>query len=94
MRRDLSTCQVGQCKYVLVTDQNGGVINDPILIKLAEDKWWLSIADSDVLLWARGLAVNSGMDVQILEPDVSPLQLQAQNPAIFFERLSGMNRPP
>ena len=74
--RDLSTCQVGQCKYVLVTDQNGGVINDPILIKLAEDKWWLSIADSDVLLWARGLAVNSGMDVQILEPDVSPLQLQ------------------
>ena len=74
--RDLSKCQVGQCKYVLITDQAGGIINDPILLKLAEDHFWLSIADSDVLLWARGVAVNSGMDVDISEPDVSPLQLQ------------------
>ena len=74
--RDLSKCQVGQCKYVLITDQEGGIINDPILLKLAEDHFWLSIADSDVLLWARGVAVNSGMDVDISEPDVSPLQLQ------------------
>ena len=74
--RDLSKCQVGQCKYVLITDQDGGIINDPILLKLAEDHIWLSIADSDVLLWARGVAVNSGMDVDISEPDVSPLQLQ------------------
>ena len=74
--RDLSKCQVGQCKYVHITDQDGGIINDPILLKLAEDHFWLSIADSDVLLWARGVAVNSGMDVDISEPDVSPLQLQ------------------
>ena len=74
--RDLSKCQVGHCKYVLITDQDGGIINDPILLKLAEDHLWLSIADSDVLLWARGVAVNSGMDVDISEPDVSPLQLQ------------------
>ena len=74
--RDLSKCQVGQCKYVLITDQDGGIINDPILLKLAEDHFWLSIADSDVLLWARGVAVNSGMDVDISEPDVSALQLQ------------------
>ena len=74
--RDLSKCQVGQCKYVLITDQHGGIINDPILLKLAEDQYWLSIADSDVLLWAKGIAVNSGMDVNIQEPDVSPLQLQ------------------
>ena len=74
--RDLSKCQVGQCKYVLITDQDGGIINDPILLKLAEDHFWLSIADSDVLLWARGVAVNSRMDVDISEPDVSPLQLQ------------------
>ena len=74
--RDLSKCQVGQCKYVLITDQHGGIINDPILLKLAEDHFWLSIADSDVLLWARGIAVNSGMNVEISEPDVSPLQLQ------------------
>ena len=74
--RDLSTCRVGQCKYVLITDQDGGIINDPILLKLAEDHYWLSIADSDVLLWTKGLAVHSGMDVTITEPDVSPLQLQ------------------
>lgn len=74
--RDLSKCQVGQCKYVLITDQDGGIINDPILLKLAEDHYWLSIADSDTLLWVKGVAVNSGMDVSICEPDVSPLQLQ------------------
>ena len=74
--RDLSSCEVGQCKYVLITDQFGGIINDPILLKLGENHFWLSIADSDVLLWARGLAVHSGMDVTIGEPDVSPLQLQ------------------
>ena len=74
--RDLSKCAVGQCKYVLITDQDGGIINDPILLKLAEDDFWLSTADSDVLLWARGVAVNAGMDVEISEPDVSPLQLQ------------------
>lgn len=74
--RDLSKCQIGQCKYVLITDQDGGIINDPIMLKLAEDHFWLSIADSDVLLWAKGIAVNSGMDVEISEPDVSPLQLQ------------------
>ncbi len=74
--RDLSKCQVGQCKYVLITDQDGGIINDPVLLKLAEDHFWLSIADSDVLLWAKGVALNAGMDVRIGEPDVSPLQLQ------------------
>lgn len=74
--RNLSKCQVGQCKYVLITDRDGGVINDPILLKLAEDHFWLSIADSDVLLWAKGVAASSGMDVIVREPDVSPLQLQ------------------
>ena len=74
--RDISECQIGQCKYVLITDQDGGIINDPILLKLAENHFWLSIADSDVLLWAKGVAANAGMDVHIDEPDVSPLQLQ------------------
>ena len=74
--RDLSKCEVGQCKYVLITDQDGGIINDPILLKLAENHFWLSIADSDVLLWAKGVAATSGYDVHICEPDVSPLQLQ------------------
>jgi aminomethyltransferase len=61
---------------VLLTDQDGGIINDPILLKLAEDHFWLSIADSDVLLWAKGLAATSDMQVEVREPDVSPLQLQ------------------
>ena len=74
--RDLSSCEVGQCKYVLITDQDGGIINDPILLKLGENHFWLSIADSDVLLWARGVAATAGMDVEVREPDVSPLQLQ------------------
>ena len=74
--RDLSQCEVGQCKYVLITSEEGGIINDPVLLRLGEDRFWLSLADSDVLLWAKGAAVNSGMDVSIVEPDVSPLQLQ------------------
>lgn len=74
--RNLSSCEVGQCKYVLITDQDGGIINDPILLKLGENHFWLSIADSDVILWAKGLAAGIDMDVTITEPDVSPLQLQ------------------
>ena len=74
--RDLSKMKIGQCKYVLLTDQDGGIINDPIMLRLRENHFWLSIADSDVLLWAKGLAIHSGMDVTISEPDVSPLQLQ------------------
>lgn len=74
--RNLSTCSIGQCKYVVLTDNDGGVINDLLLLRLADDHYWLSIADSDVLLWARGVQVESGMDVRIEEPDVSPMQVQ------------------
>ncbi|ASP35611.1 glycine cleavage system protein T [Labrenzia sp. VG12] len=74
--RDLSTMAVGQCKYVLITNAHGGILNDPILLRLGENHFWLSIADSDILLWAQGVAVHSGLDVTISEPDVSPLQLQ------------------
>ncbi|MEM7377559.1 MAG: glycine cleavage T C-terminal barrel domain-containing protein [Pseudomonadota bacterium] len=74
--RDLSQCAVGQCKYVFITSAEGGIINDPVLLKLADDHFWLSLADSDVLLWAKGVQVHGGYDVEIREPDVSPLQLQ------------------
>ena len=74
--RDLSKMQVGQCKYVILTNQEGGVLNDPILLKVEEDCYWFSLADSDILFWAHGLNVNSNFDVEISEPDVSPLQLQ------------------
>jgi glycine cleavage system aminomethyltransferase T len=57
-------------------DENGGIINDPIVIRLAEDRFWLSIADSDVCLWVKGIAYGRGFDVQVFEPDVSPLAIQ------------------
>ena len=74
--RNLSNFAVGQCKYILVTNANGGILNDPVLLRLGENHFWLSLSDSDILLWAQGVAVNSGFDVEICEPDVSPLQLQ------------------
>ncbi len=74
--RNLSAYAVGQCKYVLLTTERGGIVNDPVLLRLAEDRFWLSLSDSDVLLWARALAHALGYDVEVREPDVSPLQVQ------------------
>ncbi len=74
--RDLTKCEVGQGKYVVLTDEQGGIINDPVLMRLGKNHFWLSLANSDTLLWAKGVAVKAGMDVDIGEPDVSPLQVQ------------------
>jgi len=87
--RDLSTCAVGQGKYVVITDENGGIINDPVLLRLGENHFWLSLADSDVLLWAKGVAVNSGMDVRIIEPDVWPMQIQGPRSKDVMRTLFG-----
>lgn len=74
--RDLTKCAVGQGKYVVITAEDGGIINDPVLLRLGENHFWLALADSDVLLWAKGVAHGLGLDVEIREPDVSPLQIQ------------------
>lgn len=74
--RDLTKCKIGSCKYVLITDDYGGILNDPVLLRLAENHFWLSRADSDLLMWAKGVAVFAGLDVDIREPDVAALQLQ------------------
>ena len=87
--RDLSTMAVGQCKYTLITNAAGGLLNDPVLLRLDEDHFWISLADSDILLWAQGVAVNAGMDVSIREPDVSPLQLQGPVSADVMAALFG-----
>lgn len=87
--RDLSKLAVGQCKYILITNAKGGIINDPILLRLAEQKYWISLADSDVLLWAQGVAVNSGLDVSIHEPDASPVQLQGPKSGEIMKVLFG-----
>jgi len=87
--RDLSKLSIGQCKYVLIVNNDGGILNDPVLLRLAENHFWLSLADSDVLLWAQGVAVNSGLDVKISEPDVSPLQLQGPTSQEIMVKLFG-----
>ena len=87
--RDLSNMQVGQCKYVILTNQFGGVLNDPVLLRVKEDCYWFSLADSDVLFWALGLASNGDYDVEITEPDVSPLQLQGPKSRDIMIKLFG-----
>jgi len=74
--RDLSKCAVGQARYVLITAPDGGILNDPVMLRLDENRFWFALADSDVLLYAKGLAARAGMDVEIDEPEVWPLQIQ------------------
>jgi len=87
--RDLTKCAVGQCKYVFLTDQHGGILNDPVLLRLGENHFWLSLADSDILLWARGVAVNAGLDVTIREADVGPVQVQGPRAGEVMSALFG-----
>ncbi len=74
--RDLSNAVEGQGKYVAICNHAGTIINDPIVLKIADDCFWLSIADSDVGLWASCVAAERGLRVEITEPDVSPLAVQ------------------
>ena len=87
--RNLSQCAVGQCKYVLITNDVGGILNDPVLLRLEENRFWLSLADSDVLMWAQGVATHAGLNVEIGEPDVSPLQLQGPKSGDIMAALFG-----
>ena len=87
--RDLSKLSIGQCKYVLITNHEGGLLNDPVLLRLAENHFWLSLGDSDILLWAQGVAINSRLNVTIKEPDVSPLQLQGPKSIDVMKSLFG-----
>jgi len=87
--RDLTQCEVKQCKYVLNTDADGGILNNPVLLRLGENHFWLSVADGDVLLWAKGVAVNSGLNVEIREPDVAPVQIQGPKSKALMNDLFG-----
>ena len=93
--RDLAKCAVGQGKYVLITDEAGGILNDPVLLRLGENHFWLALADSDILLWAKGVARGAEMRVELSEPDVSPLQVQGPKSkevvrALFGERVDDL----
>jgi len=74
--RDLSGAVPGQCLYVPIVDATGGMLNDPVAVRLDEDRWWISIADSDLLYWVGGVAQGWRLDVLVDEPDVSPLAVQ------------------
>jgi aminomethyltransferase len=87
--RDLSTCAVKQGKYIIVTSPDGGIVNDPVLLHVAEDTWWMQLADSDAGLYAMGVAATSGLDVDVTFPDVHPMQVQGPLSAKTLERLVG-----
>ena len=87
--RDLRGMLPGQCYYVPIVDETGGMLNDPVAVKLADDRWWISIADSDLLLWVKGIASGYRLDVLVDEPDVSPLAVQGPKADELMARVFG-----
>ena len=87
--RDLSKCTIGQGKYVPMCNHDGILINDPIMLKLSEDLYWFSIADSDIWFWARAIAAERCLNVKITEPDVSPLAVQGPKSAAVVSSIFG-----
>lgn len=87
--RDLSAAQPGLCLYAPMVDESGGMLNDPVVLKLAEDRWWISIADSDLLLWIKGVAYGCRLNVTVEEPDVSPLAVQGPKAEDLMARVFG-----
>ena len=92
--RDMASCKVGQCKYVLISAPDGGILCDPIALRLAEDRYWLSTSDCDLELWVRGVAVNAGMNVTVRDADVSVLQVQGPKSIALLTDLFGDGIPP
>ena len=87
--RDLSNLKIGKCYYVPMVDENGGMLNDPVLLKLEEDRYWFSIADSDLLYWIKGLAYGLKLNVKVKEPDVSPLGIQGPKAEDLMAQIIG-----
>ncbi len=90
--RNLSNCEVNQCKYVLNTNYQGGILSDPILLRLAEDHWWYSISDSDLLLWAMGVAGKDKYDIELKEPDVYEYKNQDKLNQKFLDEIESYNK--
>ena len=79
--RDVSTIEPGRCAYVFLINQDGGLLNDPVMLRMADDRFWLSTADSDMYLWAKGVSAFAGYDVEVNTPHVYPMQLQGPRSA-------------
>jgi len=89
--RDLSKSKIGRCYYCPIIDDQAGLINDPVILKLGEERWWISIADSDVILFAKGLAIGNKFDVKIFEPNVDILAVQGPKSFKLMEKIFGKN---
>ena len=87
--RDLSKTKEGKCYYCPIIDENGGMINDPVVLKFSDEKWWISIADSDVMLFAKGLAIGKKLEVSISEPDVNIMAVQGPKAFNLLEKIFG-----
>ncbi len=87
--RDLSKSKVGRCYYCPIIDDKAGMINDPVILKLEQQRWWISIADSDVILFAKGLAIGNNFDVKIFEPNVDILAVQGPKSFKLMEKIFG-----
>ena len=87
--RDLTKSKIGRCYYCPIIDDSGNLVNDPVVLKLAEDKWWVSIADSDVIFFAKGLASGNKFDVKIFEPNVDIIAIQGPKSFSLMEKIFG-----
>ena len=87
--RDLSKSKIGRCYYCPIIDDNAGIINDPVVLKINEQRWWISIADSDVILFAKGLAIGNNFDVEIFEPNVDIMAVQGPKSFKLMEKVFG-----
>ena len=87
--RYLGDMRENRCRYCPAVDQDGGMLNDPVVVKLSEERYWFSLADSDLMLWAKGLAVGAGLDVEVFEPEVFPLAIQGPKSDQLMERVVG-----
>jgi glycine cleavage system aminomethyltransferase T len=87
--RDLTKCAIGQGKYMPVIAPDGGIVNDPVLLHVAENKWWMQLADSDAGLYAAGVAGAGGFDARVSYPDVHPMQVQGPLSGKTLEKLVG-----
>jgi glycine cleavage system aminomethyltransferase T len=87
--RDLNTCAVKQGKYMIVTAPDGGIVNDPVLLHVGDNRWWMQLADSDAGLYALGVASSSNLDVEVSYPHAYPMQVQGAKAALTLEKLVG-----
>ena len=87
--RDLSKSKDGRCYYCPIIDDKGNIINDPVVLRISNNRWWISIADSDVILFAKGLAIGNKFDVQISEPDVNIMAIQGPKSFKLMEKVFG-----